>query len=335
MFIQKKPNFVDPTARLIGEIALGEQDYIGPYVKMEAAEGFSVQLSSQDNLQDSVRISATTRTVFVGERTSIAHGAQVINAIVGNFVFVGFNALVEDAVLEDGVMVQHGARVVGVTIPRDRVVPPGAAIDSPSQVEGLPRVAEAGVEFKHEVVAVNREFADGYAEMVLELGEAGVKRVGPNPRTTWTAEHVAPILEHGVNLAQDVRLIGSVQLGSKSSVGSRTSIRADEGIPIVIGSGAWIGSRVTFHALKEQAIRIGAGLAAGDGAVLHGALTLGDRVSVGSDAVVFKSVVGSQVHIGKGAIVVGVRLADGACVPEGARVLDQAAADKFAPSALD
>jgi carbon dioxide concentrating mechanism protein CcmM len=328
----KKPSFIDPTAFLTGTITIGEQDYIGPYAQVEAGNTFSVELANEVNLQDNVHISATTHDIAIGDRTSIAHGARVIDSSVGSFVFVGFNAYLENAVLDDGVMIQHGAKVIGVTIPKDRLVPPGAVITSAAQASQLLTVSEAHDHFKEEVVSVNNELAAGYAQMVLEFGKISVIGVGPNPLTTWTPQQTSPEVAKGVSLSNAVRVIGSVKLARKCTVGRKTSIRGDEGIPIIIGSGAKIGCQVTFHALKEQAIRIGNNLSTGDRVVFHGDLSIGDQVSVGSDAVLFKAIIGSLVTIGAGAIVIGVSLADGAFVPAGALVLDQVMADRLSPA---
>ena len=247
-------------------------------------------------------------------------------------VFVGFNARVENAVIEDGAMVQHGAKVIGVTIPKDRVVPPGAVITNEAQTKDLPLVDEANITFKDDVVAVNTEFAEGYSEMVIELGPASVLGVGPNPMTSWNPKHITPRLGKNVTVAKDARVIGNIALGDGSTVGSQTSIRGDEGSPILIGNGAKIGNNVTFHALENQTVGIGDELSVGNHVVFHGGLTIGNQVSVGDNAILFKSTIGSRISIGKNAIVIGVNLADGAVVPDGALVLDQATADKLAPA---
>ncbi len=320
-------SFIDPTASICGDVAIGEQNYIGPCAQVEARNPFKAQFRNQVNLQDNTLVSATTCNVVIGNRTSIAHGASVLNSTIGDFVFVGFNSHVENAVLEDGALVLHGARVIGVTIPKDRVVPPGADITSENQIRQLLPVMEANITFKDEVVSVNVEFADGYGQMVAALGASSVQGVGPKPKTSWESEHINPKLGENVILGEASRIIGNTRLGDGSSLGSMVSIRGDEGAPIVIGNGAAIGNKVTFHALLGKTISIGDQLVSGDRVVFHGLLTVGSQVSVGDGATLFNAAVGNHVAIGKDAIVVGVRLVDGARVPDGARVLDQATAD--------
>jgi carbonic anhydrase/acetyltransferase-like protein (isoleucine patch superfamily) len=328
MFIN---SFVDPTSEIAGNVSMGEKNYIGPFAMVEARDAFHVIFSGQDNLQDNALISATTQDVTLGVRTSIAHGARVVDSIIGNFVFVGFNSVVENSVLEDGVIIQHGARVIGVRIPKDRIVPPGATITSDAQVGSLQPIVTENIKFKDEVVSVNNEFASAYGQMAAELGEKSVRGAGPKPRTSWDADYTKPQFGKDVILAEKARIIGNVQLGGGSSVGTMVSIRGDEGAPIVIGRWAAIGDQVTFHALLGQTIRIGDHLVTGKGVVFHGGLEVGDRVRVDDGAVLFHANLGSRITVGKGAIVIGVRLADGSQVPEYARVLDQATADQLAP----
>ena len=324
--------FADPTASLSGTIELADKVFIAPFARLEAKSALSVKLNPRDNFQDNTVASASTSKVVIGERTSIAHGAQIINSTLGSFVFVGFNAVVENAVVEDGAMILHGAKVSGVTIPKDRIVPQGAVITNSSQLKDLPPVEEANVTFKEDVLFVNTEFAVNYPKMVLELGAASVQGVGPNPITAWNPSHVSPKLGKNVNIAKDARVIGNISLGDNSTVGSQSSIRGDEGSPIVIGARATIGNNVTFHALEKQTVGIGDDLTVGNHVVFHGQLTIGNQVSIGDNSVAFKSVIGSQIKIGKNALVIGVNLKDGSVVPDGAQILDQAAADKLAPA---
>ncbi len=74
-----------------------------------------------------------------------------------------------------------------------------------------------------------------------------------------------------MRLEEFVRIVGDVRLGNNSFVGRRTSIRADEGSPI-IGENADIQNRFTFHALKGTSIRIGSNLNTDNNIVFHGPL---------------------------------------------------------------
>jgi carbonic anhydrase/acetyltransferase-like protein (isoleucine patch superfamily) len=316
------PNFyTDPTAHISGRVVFGDENYIGPFVRMEAREGYTIQLSSQDNFQDHVFLLAATKSIFIGARTSIAHGARLINTTVGRSVFVGFNAQLQDVVLEDEVLVQHGAKISGVTIPSGRLVPPGATITHPEEVTNLPLLTEADRDFKTAVVEVNRELAKGYTQLVNEMDGTIEASITPNPRTSWNPSPASPRIAQGVNLAGNARLIGAVWIGKDSAIGSGTSIRGDEGTPIRIGGHARIGEEGTFHALKGESIEAGEHLSVGSQVVLHGPLIIGSHTRIGDRAVVFRATLGDHVTIGAGAVVMGVRLDDGASVAENAVVL--------------
>ncbi|WP_322742538.1 LbetaH domain-containing protein [Gloeocapsopsis crepidinum] len=84
---------------------------------------------------------------------------------------------------------------------------------------------------------------------------------------------------------------------------------------------------MTFHALKGTSIRIGRNLNSDDNIVFHGPLEVGDNLTIGDDAILFRSQVGNNVTIGNQAIVVGVTLRDGVHVPEKAVITTQQQAD--------
>ena len=175
---------------------------------------------------------------------------------------------------------------------------------------------------------VNVAFARGYADLLAALGRDGLEGVGPNPVTPFTPQSVQPQLGDGVRLGELVRIVGDVRLGAGSVVGQRSSIRADEGTPIVIGRQARIGSRVTFHALKGTRVDVGDFVAIGEEAVVHGPVHIGDAVTIGAGSVVFQATVEDGVEIRPGATVAGqCTLRAGTVVPEGAVVATQADAD--------
>ncbi|CAN5573758.1 carbonic anhydrase [soil metagenome] len=164
-------------------------------------------------------------------------------------------------------------------------------------------------------------------ELYETEGYQAVTGVSRGPRTEWNPDPVAPTIGDDVVLEPFARIVGDVRLGSDSTVGRRTSIRADEGAPIEIGARAEIEDRVTFHALKDTSITIGADLDTDDNVVFHGPLTVGRRLTIQDDAVLFRSEVGNNVTIGERALVIGVTLPDGTYVPPDAVITNQGQAD--------
>jgi carbonic anhydrase/acetyltransferase-like protein (isoleucine patch superfamily) len=187
---------------------------------------------------------------------------------------------------------------------------------------------EANDQFKEEVQHVNVEFVEGYTKLYEERGRAGLEGVGANPQTSWNPQYIEPQLGENILLEEMVRFVGDVRLGAESSVGQRTSIRADEGTPIVIGRRARIESRTTFHALQGTSIEVGDNVRIGDGNVIHGPVTIGDNFFSEDNCVVFNATVENNVVVRTGATVTGeITVHEGSIVPEGFVVETQEQAD--------
>lgn len=331
-------SFISPLAEMFGDVSVGQTVFVASNTVVRADPDTQICIGSETNLQDNIlflaqhddpapasscgEISSST-----GERNSIAHQAIIRNSKIGNFTFVGFHANLSNVVLEDGAFVLHGAKLANVTIGRDRLVPIGAVITTQAEADALPLKTEENANFQNEVLEVNEEFAEDYTELYEAEGFASVTGASTAPRTSWNAQPVAPTLGENVQLDEFVRMVGDVQLGSNSVIGQRTSIRADEGSPIVIGENAVIEDRVTFHALKGTSIQIGNNLATSDNVVFHGPLEVGDDLTIEDDAILFRSTVGNNVTIGVRAIVVGVTLPDGVQVPADTQITTQEQAD--------
>lgn len=331
-------SFISPLAELFGNVSIGQKSFIAGNTVVRADPDTRVCIGSETNLQDNILFLALrklpapaaecgARSSSTQNQTSIAHQAIIKNSKIGNFTFVGFRARLTNVVLEDGAFVLHGATLQNVRIPKNRLVPIGARITTQAQANALPSKPEANAEFQREVLEVNEEFAEHYTELYNEQGFDAVAGVSQAPRTSWNPKPVSPTLGKGVYLEDFARIVGDVRLGSDSVVGRRTSIRADEGAPIIIGNNAEIEDRVTFHALKGTSIRIGKNLDTDDNVVFHGPLEVGNELTIEDDAILFRSKVGDGVTIETGAIVVDVTLPDGARVPEGAVITKQAQAN--------
>ncbi len=331
-------SYISPMVELFGDVSVGKKVFVASNTILRADPETRLCISNETNLQDNILFLARRNapapaaecgalSSSIGERTSIAHQANIKNSKIGSFTFVGFRARLNNVVLEDGAFVLHGATLSNVRIGKDRLVPIGAVITTQAQADALPLKTAANSDFQNEVLEVNEEFAEDYGELYEEKGFDAVTGASPAPKTSWNPKPASPTLGKNVRLDEFVRLVGDVQLGSNSVVGERTAIRADEGSPIIIGDNAKIEDRVTFHALKGTSIRIGKNLDTDDNIVFHGPLEVGDNLTIGDDAVLFHSQVGNNVTIGTGALVVHVKLRDGVQVPEGAVITTQEQAD--------
>jgi SulP family sulfate permease len=101
--------------------------------------------------------------IYVGRDVSIAHDALVHGpCYIGDKTFIGFKAVVHDAVVGARCFVGIGAVVVGVEVPDGRFVPHGRIVDTPEAVAALPLVNDGHKHFNDDVVEVNRGLAVAY-----------------------------------------------------------------------------------------------------------------------------------------------------------------------------
>lgn len=165
--------YVHDKASVIGDVVLGDHVNVAASASVRADEGAPFFIGSSSNIQDGVVIHALKDryvevggeewAVYVGKNVSMAHDALVHGpCYIGDHTFIGFKAVVHDAVIGERCFIGIGAVVVGVNIPDGKFVPHGQIIDSPAKVKDLPPVSEAHGEFNDDVVEVNRGLAAAY-----------------------------------------------------------------------------------------------------------------------------------------------------------------------------
>ncbi|MFP5371288.1 MAG: acetyltransferase, partial [Actinomycetes bacterium] len=262
-------------------------------------------------------------------------------------VFLSFGAQVDGAILQLNTGVSALARVgPGVTLPSGMLVLPGKNVTTNEQAgdPGLGYVRainEADVAFNEAVIEVNVAFAREYTRLYREDPNA-VRGVSVDPgHTEFNEDRDLPSFA-GVEEAipgSGNRIIGDVDLADPFGVfdaaaGARISLRADEGEPFVVGHVDEMSDDVIFHALEETDLVVGDGVRYGAGSIVHGGgrviaegrpdepTVIGDRVTLGDEAVVFRSTIGDDAVIGERSAVVGTALPAGAVVPPNTIVLN-------------
>ena len=163
--------FVHSSAVLIGKVQVGPRVFIGPQAVLRADEPdddgqvVPIVVGEGINIQDGVVIHALGGTgVTIGVGTSIAHGAIVHGpCTLGTDCFVGFNAVVYNATLGDGVVVMHQVLVEGVAVPDGVHIPSMAAVRCEADVLRLEPVTTDVVTFAERVRLTNTRLAKGYA----------------------------------------------------------------------------------------------------------------------------------------------------------------------------
>lgn len=172
--------FIGPFSSVIGDVRIDKNVFVACNVTLRADEGTPFYIGCKTNLQDGVilhglkdstfTVDNKEYSIYIGSEASIAHGAMIHGpCVVGNKVFVGFNAIVFNAFVEQGCYIELGAIVTGgVRIPANRYVPIGAIIDTQEKADKLEQVPQSQEEFAEKVIKVNVEFAESYS---LKFGD--------------------------------------------------------------------------------------------------------------------------------------------------------------------
>ncbi|MFE6994852.1 gamma carbonic anhydrase family protein [Microbacterium sp. NPDC057659] len=124
----------------------------------------------------------------------------------------------------------------------------------------------------------------------------------------------APQLHDDSFVADGARIVGEVSLAAGASVWYNAVLRGDSA-PISIGAGSNVQDNVSVHVDSGHGVLVGERVSIGHNAVVHGC-TIGDGSLVGMGAVVLSgAVIGRGCLIAGGAVVLG-----GTEVPDGSLV---------------
>lgn len=169
--------FVGPFSSVIGDVTVKANTFIAPNVSVRADEGTPFYIGEESNLQDGVilhglkdgrvQVKGKSYSIYMDRSVTAAHGAIIHGPVfIGQEAFIGFHALVFQAIIGNRTYISNNAVVTGKVIVGDnRFVPPGAVIDTQQKADQLgylPKDAEA---FAKEVQRVNREFSSSYSLM--------------------------------------------------------------------------------------------------------------------------------------------------------------------------
>ncbi|MEO8541295.1 MAG: carbonic anhydrase [bacterium] len=176
--------YVDRLASVIGDVTIGKQVFVAPFASVRGDEGQPIVIGDGSNIQDGVVVHALETVesgkvidknlvtvagkkyaVFIGKGVSLAHQSQVHGpAAVGDHTFVGMQALVFKASIGKNVVIEPGAKVIGVVVADKRYVPAGSVITTQAQADALPEITPdyAFATLNDGVLHVNEAFADAY-----------------------------------------------------------------------------------------------------------------------------------------------------------------------------
>ena len=193
--------FIHPFGVVIGNCYIGKMVFVAPTSVCRGDEGSPIRVGDFSNIQDGVilhgletgqdgkfvdnrrfdidgdRLLANSSeykngfSVFIGERTSLAHDSLVHGpAWIGNDTFVGMKSLIFNAKVGNGVAVGVSSTITGeVEIPDNKFIPPGSVITTQEQANELPeRFGTPYENINEAVIHVNEQFAKMYQEKDLE-----------------------------------------------------------------------------------------------------------------------------------------------------------------------
>ncbi|MGA1867499.1 MAG: carbonic anhydrase [bacterium] len=203
---------IDPTAyvhslaSVIGDATIGKRVMISPGASIRSDEGQPIHIGDESNAQDGVivhaleteelagghweevegrtyEINGSKYAVYIGERVSLAHQAQVHGpAVIGDDTFVGMQVLVFCAKVGNHCVLEPTAKVVGakvsggIVIEDGRYVPAGMVVTTQEEADNLPLIANeshyAYEHTNHAVVHVNCALADGYNREKISIQQA-------------------------------------------------------------------------------------------------------------------------------------------------------------------
>ncbi len=175
---------IHPLAVVNGSVTIGEMIFVAPGASIRGDEGQDIFVGDQSNVQDGVvihgletfegdhelpenevQVAGKSYSVYIGKRVSLAHQSQVHGpAKVGDDTFVGMQALVFRTELGDHVVVEPGAKLIGVKIASGRYMPALSLITTQAQADALPVIT---------ATYPYRNLNEGVVSVNIQLAKAG------------------------------------------------------------------------------------------------------------------------------------------------------------------
>ncbi len=119
--------FIDPLARIVGDVLIGEGTALWPGA---IVEGDSTRVGEDVIIMPKAHLGEDTS---IGDRTFIAPGARLEKCTIGEDTFVGMDTVIcEGAVVGEGSLIAHGT-----IVPKDMKIPNGSIVrGAPGKIEG-------------------------------------------------------------------------------------------------------------------------------------------------------------------------------------------------------
>lgn len=159
---------IHPLAAVGGSVIIGEHIFIGDDSNVQdgvVVHGLETFEGGHELIENEVEVEGKRYSVYIGKRVSLAHQSQVHGpARVGDDTFVGMQSFVFRSELGDHVVVEPGAKVIGVTVAAGRYIPALSLITRQEQADALPLITES---------YAYRKLNDGVVRVNVQLADAG------------------------------------------------------------------------------------------------------------------------------------------------------------------
>ncbi|MDQ3253243.1 MAG: acetyltransferase [Acidobacteriota bacterium] len=351
--------YVGPFARLLArqgaKIKIEGESNVQDNVTIYAR--FGSRSHDVEKRMKAIGLSEEEEGVEIAERSILAHGSTVkgpakigvggtsIEADPNNEqnVFISFGAEVDGAILERNTGLSALSRVgPGVVLKSGYLVLPGKNVttqaeaeDTTSENRKVRLIGEADVAFNIAVLEVNVGLAREYSRLAIENPNS-VLGINVDPGgNTFDPQRDAPKLAGLTTIDSSFRnrIIGDVIMGDNREtldrvMGTRISLRADEGGPFIIRRIASMADNCIFHALENNDLIVGNNITYGERVIVHGGgriivagdpedpTVIGNNVTLKNQAVVFRSFVARNSVIGEKSAVVSSDLTPGQVIPD-------------------
>lgn len=178
--------YVHPSATVIGNVQIGARVFVGPNAVVRSDEVGPdgnvklITIEPEVNIQDGVVIhSLGGMGVRIGKGTSLAHGAVVHGpCAVGENCFIGFNSVVFNSFLGDGVIILHQALIENVIIPIGMHVPSMVAVRAETELRKLIPANSELIEFAARIRRTNIQLTEAYRNECNGKQECAANSVG-------------------------------------------------------------------------------------------------------------------------------------------------------------
>ncbi len=156
--------YVDEDAKVVGDVIIGEQCYIGPGARIRGDYG-KVVIGDRTSVQENCVLHARiNEKCEVGSHVQVGHGALLHNCTIKEYAVIGVGAVVSDyAVVGVWSIIGEGAVVtIGQSIPDGKV-----AVGIPAKI--VRDVTESDKQLWN-------KYKDAYADLALRY-PTGLKRI--------------------------------------------------------------------------------------------------------------------------------------------------------------